>query len=74
MSIDKDPEVFKLLIGGVVFLLGILNTFLVKRLDNLKNTDAEIFRRLNRTDREISDKLAMIGERVARVESKCEGK
>jgi hypothetical protein len=74
MSIDKDPEVFKLLIGGVVFLLGLLNTFLVKRLDNLKNTDAEIFRRLNRTDREISDKLAIIGERVAKIEAKCEGK
>lgn len=54
MSIDNDPEVYKLLIGGVMALLGILNGAGLLVLNWLKKAVDNLFARM----REIEAKFA----------------
>lgn len=63
MSIDRDPEVYKLLIGGVAFLIGILNAIGIKMLSDSKENDKALFERMNKSE-----------NRLTAVETRCEEK
>lgn len=63
MSIDKDPEVYKLLIGGVAFLIGILNAIGIKMLSDSKENDKELFERMNKSE-----------NRLTAIETRCKEK
>lgn len=69
MSIDQGVNFNQILISIIAFLAGTLQLVGLKWLSNLKSTDGEIFRRMNKTDRENSDRFAAIGERLATIEA-----
>ena len=60
MSIDKDPEVYKLLIGAVMALLGILNMVGFNLLNNIKKNIEILFGRVNRTDQKVTQAVTNI--------------
>ena len=61
MPVDKDPEVFKLLVGIVGSLIVIVGGLIMKMIYGLKETINTIFHRLNSTD-----------HRVTKMEATCE--
>jgi hypothetical protein len=63
MSIDKDAEFYKLLVGCIAFFAGILNAVGVKLLSELKDNDKELFKRANE-----------IENRMTAVETRCDEK
>jgi hypothetical protein len=54
MSIDKDPEFFKLLVGVIAFFAGILNIVGVAFLKYLKSNDEKLFSMVNDISRNLS--------------------
>ena len=63
MAVNNDPKVFELLIGGVAFLIGILNAIGIKLLSELKENDKELFERMNKSE-----------NRLTAVETRCDEK
>ena len=55
MQIDKDPEVFKLLVGVVAFFAGILNVIGVIILNGLKSADDILFKKIADVEKQLSE-------------------
>ena len=74
MSIDKDPEVYKLLVGAVMALLGILHMVGMGNLNNIKNNVRTLFERVNKTDIGLAENSTNIGhlqEDVRELKENC---
>jgi len=54
MSIDQDPQVFKLLVGIIGSYFVATGVLFLKMLFGLKDTDEKIFNRLNKLDEKVS--------------------
>jgi len=55
MPILDNAEIYKILVGIIIFLLGILNLIGQSILNNLKKNDIEIFKRLNDNEKELAE-------------------
>ena len=61
MSVNKDPEVFKLLVGIIGFIIAGVGGLFLKMFFGLKDTINTIFHRLKSTD-----------HRVTKMETRCD--
>jgi len=66
MSINKDPEFFKLLIGIIGFIVAGVSGLFLKLFFGLKDTINIIFHRLNSTDHRVTKMEARYDERHKR--------
>ena len=55
MQIDKDPEVFKLLVGVVAFFAGILNVVGIFILTGLKKADEVLFKKVADIEKQLNE-------------------
>ena len=55
MQIDKDPEVYKLLIGIIAFFAGILNAIGVYFLTGLKKSDELLFKKVSDIEKQLNE-------------------
>lgn len=53
MQIDKDPEVYKLLVGVVAFFAGILNVVGFFILNGLKKSDDILFKKVSDVEKQL---------------------
>jgi len=63
MSINQDPAVFKLLIGCLSGFIIIVNTLALKIMASLKDTDRDLYRRINKIDTRLASVEATCKER-----------
>lgn len=63
MSINQDPDFNKILIGIIAFLFGILNVIGLRLLSDLKDSDKEIYKKLDDHEHRLS---TLQGEHKAR--------
>lgn len=54
MSINQDPDFYKILIAIIAGMFGILDFLGMKILSELKDTDKEIFNRVNDHEKRLS--------------------
>lgn len=63
MPINKDPEVFKLLVGIVGGFIVIVGGLIGWIANNIKSSIDKIFMRLNSTDHKLTEQVAKCEER-----------
>jgi hypothetical protein len=54
MSVNQDPDFYKILVGIIAFLFGILDIIGMKILSDLKSTDSKLFDKVDNHESRLS--------------------
>lgn len=60
MQIDSGIEIYKLVVSGLMFCVGVLNAVGISILRGLKKNDETLFGRVNRTDQKVTQAATQI--------------